>query len=185
MKPLFLFFLFLVAFSSFATSKVIRVIDGDTFETENGERVRLIGINAPEISDIFGVEAKQHLIELVEGKNVDLVPDKISNDRDVYGRQLRYVYCNNSDINRLMVSDGYAFAYLKYSFEKADEYKSAQLEAQHNNVGIWNNQQKEKITDSQNVTKGKLWERLSIKTYLLSGLLLILIIGGLYYYYKK
>jgi micrococcal nuclease len=51
------------------TTKVTRIIDGDTFETETGEKVRLIGINAPEISDIFGQEAKQHLANLIDQKN--------------------------------------------------------------------------------------------------------------------
>jgi hypothetical protein len=40
-------------------TKVSRVIDGDIFETEIGEKVRLIRINVPEISVIFGQEEKK------------------------------------------------------------------------------------------------------------------------------
>jgi endonuclease YncB( thermonuclease family) len=56
------------------TTKVTRIIDGDTFETETGEKVRLIGINAPEISDIFGQEAKQHLANLIDQKQLTCNP---------------------------------------------------------------------------------------------------------------
>ncbi len=85
-----------------------RIIDGDTFETETGEKVRLIGINAPEISDIFGQEAKQYLSDLIENKIVELQSDNISNDRDRYQRLLRYVILDGVDINKKMVSDGFA-----------------------------------------------------------------------------
>lgn len=41
------------------TTKVSRVIDGDIFETEIGEKVRLIRINVSKISYIFGQEKKK------------------------------------------------------------------------------------------------------------------------------
>src|SRR5699024_5466472 len=105
----------------FATqTKVTRVIDGDTFEIESGEKVRLIGINAPEMSDFYGLEAKEHLTDLIENKSVYLQPDNISNDRDRYQRLLRYVIIGGIDVNKKMISDGFAFAYLKYKFSKSD-----------------------------------------------------------------
>ena len=66
MKQAFVIILTLSALVCFGTpAKVTRIIDGDTFETETGEKVRLIGINAPEISDIYGQEAKEHLASLI------------------------------------------------------------------------------------------------------------------------
>jgi len=56
---------------------VSKVIDGDTIELSNGERVRLLGINAPEISEPFGLDAKEYLSKMVEGKNVYLENDLI------------------------------------------------------------------------------------------------------------
>jgi micrococcal nuclease len=169
------------------TTKVTRVIDGDTFETETGERVRLVGINAPEISDIFGEEGKQHLIDLIEGKTVDLEPDHISNDRDRYGRLLRYVILNGDDINKQMVLDGFAFAYLKYHFEKEKEieYKDAQLTASKNNVGIWKNGKKENIIKQQETQTNSFWSSISSKTYFIIGLILLLIIIGFWSYFKR
>jgi micrococcal nuclease len=73
MRQTITYILLLTTFVCFGTTtKVTRIIDGDTFETETGEKVRLIGINAPEISDIFGQEAKQYLSDLIENKTVDL-----------------------------------------------------------------------------------------------------------------
>ena len=54
MKKLVLLLLFVPLFSFGQEYKVIRVIDGDTFEIEGGEKVRMIGINAPELSEKFG-----------------------------------------------------------------------------------------------------------------------------------
>lgn len=166
-------------------SKVIRVIDGDTFETEDGEKVRMIGINAPELSDIFGIEAKEHLKELIEHKDVILVPGKISKDKDVYQRLLRYVYYESEDINKKMIEDGFAFAYLKYKFEKSSEYENAQLESKANYNGIWSNDSNAINKKPEKDKKSFDFKDLPTKTYLVATLLFILIVIGLIYYFKK
>lgn len=167
------------------TTKVTRVIDGDTFETETGEKVRLIGINAPEISDIFGKEAKQYLSYLIENKTVDLQTDNISNDRDRYQRLLRYVILDDIDINKKMVSDGYAFAYLKYRFSKSNEYEQAQLEARENNNGIWGNSNKENFINEDMIKETPLWKTITPKAYFVGSLVLIILVFGFFYYFKK
>ena len=142
--------LLLTTFACYGTTtKVTRVIDGDTFVTETGEKVRIIGINAPEISDIFGQEAKQHLANLIDQKIIDLQPDNISNDRDNYSRLLRYVILDGTDINKQMLLDGFATAYLKYNFSKSEEYRQAQLTASKENVGMWGNGNRNEILKQQ------------------------------------
>ena len=165
--------------------KVIRIIDGDTFETVSGEKVRMIGINAPEISDIFGVEAKEHLKNLIENEYITLIGDQLSNDKDMYQRLLRYVYLNGVDINKKMIDDGFAFAYLKYKFSKSAEYKLAQLQSKENLLGIWgdkedSNNKAEKILGCKFLIKN-----LQPRIYLISALLIILISIGFVYYFKK
>ena len=167
------------------TTKVTRVIDGDTFETETGEKVRLIGINATEISDIFGQEAKQYLSDLIENKTVDLQTDNISNDRDRYQRLLRYVILDGVDINKKMVSDGYAFAYLKYHFSKSTDYEQAQILSREVNKGIWGDSKKETIINEQEKKETTFWQDLSPKAYLVGSLVLILSLVGLYSYSQK
>ncbi|MCF7846401.1 MAG: thermonuclease family protein [Candidatus Peribacteraceae bacterium] len=83
---------------------VERVIDGDTFKLSDGERVRLIGIDAPEIchfqsngapqdpdcvDEPGGQAATEFLRDLVEGEEVVLVGDEVIGDRDYFGRLLR------------------------------------------------------------------------------------------------
>lgn len=178
--------LFLTTFLCFGqNSKVIRVIDGDTFETEHGEKVRMIGINAPELSDIYGIEAKEHLIELIEHKDVILVPGKISKDKDIYQRLLRYVYYESEDINKKMIEDGFAFAYLKYKFEKSSEYENAQLESKTNYNGIWSHDSNVIFKKTEKDKKNFDFKDLPTKIYLVATLLFILIVIGLIYYFKK
>ncbi len=117
--------------------RVARVVDGDTFVTESGDKVRMIGINAPEANDVHGPEATRHLENLIEGKEVTLVADELSNDRDRYQRLLRYVEIGDIDVNLRMVQDGFAFAYLKYRFSRSDKYRMAQVSATEQRVGMW------------------------------------------------
>src|SRR5687767_6587423 len=69
------------------TQKVVRVIDGDTIELENGQKVRYIGIDTPETKkprtpvQCFGQEAYQKNKELIEGREVLLEKDVSETDR--------------------------------------------------------------------------------------------------------
>jgi micrococcal nuclease len=166
------------------TTKVTRIIDGDTFETETGENVRLIGINAPEISDIFGLESKKHLTDLIYGKTVDLQTDKISKDRDRYSRLLRYVILEGIDINKQMISDGFAFAYLKYQFENSNEYREAQLTATELNKGMWGNKKIDEEIEKQEYKQGAPHLVLTKENFIISVIVLLLLIG-IYYYFRR
>src|SRR3989344_4361064 len=90
------------------TALVTKVIDGDTFVIENGERVRLICINTPEKDEQGYQEAKDFLTNLVFNKTVILEKD-VSN-RDKYRRLLRYAYVSNTRIfiNRELYQSGHA-----------------------------------------------------------------------------
>lgn len=167
------------------TAKVTRIIDGDTFETETGEKIRLIGINAPEISDLFGREASEYLSRLIVGKFVELRSDELSNDKDRYQRLLRYVIVDGVDINKKMIIDGFAFAYLKYHFSKSNEYQVAQTEARENSRGIWGDNKSEAIIKEQDQKHDTFWRRLSPKAYVVGSLVLLLILIGVYTYIKK
>lgn len=92
---------------------VARVIDGDTFELETGEKVRYIGIDTPETVDpdkpvqCYGHEASAFDKQLIEGKKVRLVAD--TTDKDKYGRLLRYVYLEDGTfVNLQIIQEGYA-----------------------------------------------------------------------------
>lgn len=130
---LFVFPFFLIA----QTTKVVRVIDGDTYVISSGEKVRMLGIDAPEMSTYFGNDAKQYLKHLIEGKTIRLKDDVMNQDKDRYGRLLRYTYLNNQDINLRMVCDGYAIAYTRFKFSKKSSYTHCQSTATKEKLGMW------------------------------------------------
>ncbi|MCA8914665.1 MAG: thermonuclease family protein [Planctomycetes bacterium] len=74
------------------TVLAVRVIDGDRIEVEGGERVRLLCIDTPERGQPGFDESKAFLRELVEGREVRLEADPAHDDRDRFGRLLRYVW---------------------------------------------------------------------------------------------
>ena len=104
-------------------TKVTRVIDGDTFITNRGDRVRLIGVDAPELPTLEGIKSKMYLDKLIDDKVVILKEDEISNNKDKYGRLLRYVYLDKKDVNLHMIKSRYAKPYLYFNFEKLNQYK--------------------------------------------------------------
>jgi len=91
-------------------SEVKRVIDGDVLLLVNGERVRLIGIDAPEMDTEQGEKAFEFTKKLVEGKRVKLEFDV--QEKDEYGRLLAYVFNiqfnENIFINAMIIKAGYA-----------------------------------------------------------------------------
>ena len=82
------------------------VVDGDTLKVRGGESVttlRLARVNAPEINEPGGAEAKRHLEALVLGKTVDYTVSA----RDVYGRFVAEVWVNGVNVNDRMRQAGY------------------------------------------------------------------------------
>lgn len=142
--------------------KVTRVIDGDTFELENGDRVRLIGVDTPETVhpskpvEYYGKEATEFTRKLIEGKTVCLEYDQQKRDR--YNRILSYVFVEADSsvgdplglleelqphkkvfLNALLIKWGYAHAYLKYPFkqEYMDYFRLLEREAREAGRGLW------------------------------------------------
>ncbi|MCL2602824.1 MAG: thermonuclease family protein [Treponema sp.] len=76
--------------SGLTAAVVARVIDGDTVVLADGERVRFLGVDTPEVGMPGASEATRFVREHVEGRTVWLESD--SADRDKYGRLLRYIW---------------------------------------------------------------------------------------------
>ena len=91
-------------------AKVTRIIDGDTFVIDTGDKVRLICIDAPELGKKTAEASISYLAKMVLSREVRL--EKDVNDKDQYGRLLRYVYVEKGNVttfvNGEMVKNGYA-----------------------------------------------------------------------------
>jgi len=90
------------------TYLVTRVIDGDTLELASGQDVRLVGIDTPEVGECGYDAATANLARLVEGERVRL--SRSDEDRDRYGRLLRYVDIGEVDAGLRLIKNGLAIA---------------------------------------------------------------------------
>jgi endonuclease YncB( thermonuclease family) len=126
---------------SIISARVVGITDGDTVKAllAGNEllRVRLSWIDAPERSQAFGQRSKQHLSELVFGRDVELHTYGL----DRYGRTQAVVMLDGVDINLEQVRSGMAWCYTRYlSQAPADiqaSYRQAEAEAWEQQRGLW------------------------------------------------
>ncbi len=128
--------LLLSSLSCTKTEDISEIIDGDTFKTEHGETVRLLGINAPEMGSQGGQIAKDFLTLLIMNRAVRL--EKDATDKDDYGRSLRYVYAGDLFVNAELVRMGFAETRF-YAPDTAHKTELEELEktAVRNRRGLW------------------------------------------------
>ncbi|MFH1978446.1 MAG: thermonuclease family protein [Candidatus Aenigmatarchaeota archaeon] len=112
-----------------------RVIDGDTVELENGDKVRLLGIDTPEKGQLFYGEATRWLEERVLNKEVWLEPGK--ENKDKYDRFLRYIFVGSTFINLELVKTGYATSYIFEEDQYSEVIREAEQEARRDGLGLW------------------------------------------------
>jgi len=124
--------------SSFGSTTVFisEVIDGDTVKLSTGEYVRLLGINAPERGQPYHEKSTNRLRQLVKGKAVIL--EKDVDDRDQYGRLLRYIFLNGENINVKLVKEGLATVYIiPPNIKYETELREAENEAKNLKINLW------------------------------------------------
>ena len=120
---------------------VDRVNDGDTLTLRDGEKVRLLQIDAPELeSDCYGRASATALIELApKGTRVTIVGDGHLDAVDTYGRLLRYVFVGRRNVNVELVRRGAASPYFFRNDRGryADELMDAVEDARDAGRGYW------------------------------------------------
>lgn len=129
--------------------RVVKVVDGDTLDVRlhrgKTKRVRMIGIDTPEVyggTECGGRKASRSLKRLLpRGTRVKLVSDTSQDNKDRYGRLLRYVIKRSTgkDMNRSQIWRGWATVYVYGGdpFNRVSSYRRAQRKANSNDRGIW------------------------------------------------
>ena len=126
-----------------STAKVAYVIDGDTVILNSGERVRLLGINTPEIAhkktwgEPLGEEARQELIRLVDNKTVSIEPGIESRDR--YGRLLAHLTSSDGkSIEATLLEQGLAaVVVIPPNVDHLPEFTRVEEQARKAKRGLW------------------------------------------------
>jgi len=124
----------LLAFAPPFEAKVVAVYDGDTITVRTDEtiKIRLDGIDAPELKQPFGQASKQAMSSLVFGQTVTIKPGK----KDRYGRLLARVEIGGKDASLTMVETGMAHWYEQYA-KRDTQLQSAQTQAKTASRGLW------------------------------------------------
>ena len=135
---------------------VVKVVDGDTIDIDipdlsadggrnySHTRIRLWGIDTPETKDprtgpmYFGKEASDFATKLALGKQVTIYLEKEKNSRDKYHRLLAYIQLPNGKfLNEELLSEGYAYADLRFKHGLYNKYKQLESVARSQKKGLW------------------------------------------------
>jgi micrococcal nuclease len=122
---------------------VARVIDGDTLELAGGQRVRLLGLDAPELgrdgrpAEFLAHQAREALAALTLNRQVRLEYDRLRYDQ--YGRLLAYLRLPDGGlVNLELVRRGLSRVYLiSPNLRYREELLAAQQEALAAGRGVW------------------------------------------------
>lgn len=124
-----------VAEGEWITGQVVGVYDGDSLTLlvagNRQLKVRLESIDAPELGQEYGKNAKAALSDLAFAKSVQVYVT----GKDRYGRALGWVFVEKLSVNLTLVKQGMAWNYVEYS--KSQELAQAEREARSRKTGLW------------------------------------------------
>ncbi len=129
---------------------VVKAIDGDTLDIDTPDgtfehtRVRLLGIDAPEINSeqfgtmYFGPQAAAAVKEFAFGKAVTIYLDAPNPTRGKYGRLLAYVQLPDGRfLNEVLLTEGFTYADLRFEHSLYNKYKQLESAARNLEKGLW------------------------------------------------
>ncbi|MDC1433288.1 thermonuclease family protein [Burkholderiales bacterium] len=138
------FLLLLIIPNSYSASlegNVTRIADGDTITIRDAnnqkQKIRLMGIDTPELDQPFGLEARDFLVGLIFSQFI--IADCPKKDR--YKRWICKVWFVDIEVNKLLVREGWAWWYRAYQQEQLPDdrraYEKAEVLAKQDRVGVW------------------------------------------------
>jgi endonuclease YncB( thermonuclease family) len=125
----------LLSISGSLNGRVIGVTSGDTIVVllDNGKqvKVRLDGIDCPEMNQEYGDKAKQATVALCFKKKVRIEKTGM----DIYERTLGFVFVGDSCINKELIRAGLAWHYTEFNTDP--ELAKLEAEAREKKIGLW------------------------------------------------
>lgn len=141
------------------------VYDGDTIILGNNQRVRLLGVNTPEIESRHrpgepgGLAARAWLQNQVRNRQVYLEYDQEKKDK--YDRQLAHVFLpDGTHLNLELIKQGLAFmSIVPPNLRYAETFSRAQQQAEKQALGIWRESGYQVRSLDQIASGGRGWQR--------------------------
>ena len=167
MKKLIIFLsLFFIGINTIYAKEIVKFsdcVDGDTIKVLlEGKQytVRMLAVDTPESVhptkgvEYYGKEASDYTCNQVKNaKKLEIEYDADSDKMDKYDRLLVWVFTDGSLLQKKLVENGYAkVAYLYGDYKYTSELESVQELASAKNIGIWNETEKTKYNDKNNIT---------------------------------
>jgi micrococcal nuclease len=134
-------------------AKIVHMIDADSYMVmQNGQlsKIQLIGADAPEttfldgkkVRQCFGGEAKDLAANLFfkENRDVTLESDSAAGEKDIHGRELKYVYLEDGRmLNEELIKEGLARVYFDedHVYSRHDSFETLQETAKNEDKGLW------------------------------------------------
>ena len=112
---------------------VTKITDGDTIIVEGGEIVRFLGIDCDEKGRGCYAEAKNFTDFSLLNKKVELKSE--NEDKDRYNRELRWIFINGENFNKILVEKGYCVARFDQDSRYKNEVVNAESYAIKNSIG--------------------------------------------------
>ncbi len=140
-------------------AKIVKALDGDTLLLEDNRKVKLIGVDCPEIHpsrkdqvrsfrkgisaeqyDQFRQKSLQYTQEFLNRENIRLETDPAHKGieyQDFNGRVLAYVFSGESMLNERILREGICVGEFEIRFSQLDEFRKSEDDARKNKRGIW------------------------------------------------
>ena len=124
--------------------KVTHIYDGDTVKINDGRKIRLIGINTPELYPVeepMALEAKNELLQLLKSYAFNIHLQLGTKKQDRYGRYLAHIFLEDgTNVSAWLLRHGHGYW---ITVGKNDKYigcyQKSELSARYKRRGVWQN----------------------------------------------
>jgi micrococcal nuclease len=132
-------------YSACKLHQVVKVFDGDTIQLDDGRKIRLIGVDAPEVespyrkAEHWGEQSKAYLASFILNKRISITLGDPPLDK--FNRTLAYIYLGDILVNGRIIRDGWASAYRVFYHPWRDLFLIYEREARSKGLGMWKKQE--------------------------------------------